>query len=148
WRARVKDHVVICGYGTKGRNAARALLLQGTPKERIVVLDPDPAAVADATAAGLVAVRGSSSRLTDLRSALIDRASVVIVALARDDAAILTTLTVRRAAPHVTVVAAAREAANGELLRQSGATSVIVSSETAGRLLGIAAESPETVDVV
>jgi voltage-gated potassium channel len=148
WKARVKDHVIVCGYGTKGRNAARALLLQGRPADRIVVIDADPSAVADATAAGMVAIAGSATRPDVLRSALIDRASVVIVALNRDDAAILTTLTVRRLAPSVTVVAAAREAAHGELLRQSGATSVIVSSETAGRLLGLAADTPQTVDVV
>jgi voltage-gated potassium channel len=45
-------------------------------------------------------------------------------------------------------VATASEAENGTLLRQSGATSVIVTSETAGRLLGMAADSPDTVDVV
>jgi len=148
WRARVKDHVVICGYGTKGRNAARALLLKGHPKDRIVVIDPDPAAAADATAAGLVAVVGSATRPEVLTSALAERAAVVIVALDRDDATILATLNARRVSPAVTVVASVREAANGELLRQSGATSVIVSSETAGRLLGLAADSPETVDVV
>jgi voltage-gated potassium channel len=48
----------------------------------------------------------------------------------------------------VTVVATAREAENAGLLRQSGASSVIVTSETAGRLLGLAAESPDTVDVL
>jgi len=148
WRARVQDHVIICGYGTKGRNAARALLLKGHRKDHIVVIDPDPSAAADATAAGLIAVVGRATRPEVLESALAARASVVIVALDRDDAAILTTLNVRRVAPAVTVVASVREASNGELLRQSGATSVIVSSETAGRLLGLAADSPETVDVV
>jgi voltage-gated potassium channel len=46
------------------------------------------------------------------------------------------------------VVATVREAENGDLLRQSGASSVIVTSETAGRLLGLAADSPDTVDVL
>jgi voltage-gated potassium channel len=46
------------------------------------------------------------------------------------------------------VVATAREADNAELLEQSGATSVIVSSETAGRLLGLATDSPEMVGVI
>jgi voltage-gated potassium channel len=75
-------------------------------------------------------------------------ASVVIVALGADDTAVLATLTVRRIAPHVMVIAAAREADNAELLRQSGAASVIVSSETTGRLLGPATTSPVSVEVV
>jgi voltage-gated potassium channel len=148
WRSRVKDHVVVIGYGTKGRNAVRALLLQGHPREAVLVVDADPAAVAEATAAGLVAVQGPATSREVLRQALIDRAKVVIVAVGRDDTAVLTTLAVRRLSSHVTVVAAAREADNAELLEQSGATSVIVSSETAGRLLGLATDSPETVGVI
>lgn len=148
WRSRLKDHVVICGYGTKGRNAARALLLKGHSREAIVVVDQDPQAISDATAAGFFAVAGPATRQEVLKEALVDRARVVIVALGRDDTAVLVTLTARRLAPNVTVVATAREAENAELLEQSGATSVIVSSETAGRLLGLATDSPDTVAVV
>lgn len=148
WRSRLNDHVVICGYGTKGRNAARALLLKGHPRDEIVVVDANPAAVADATAAGFFAVVGPATSQAVLQEAMVDRARVVIVALGRDDTAVLVTLTARRLAPHVTVVATAREAENAELLKQSGASSVIVSSETAGRLLGLASDSPDTVAVV
>lgn len=147
WRKRVIDHVVICGYGTKGRNAARALRLQGQPADRIVIVEVDPQVAAEATAAGHVTIVGSATRAPVLRSAFVERARVVIVALDRDDTAILVTLRARRLAPQVTVVATARDAENGDLLRQSGAESVIVSAETAGRLLGLAAESPATVDV-
>ena len=70
------------------------------------------------------------------------------MALGRDDTAILATLTIRRLVPDIEVIATAREAQNAELLEQSGARSVIVSSETAGRLLGLATNSRETVAVV
>jgi len=148
WRSRMKNHVVVLGYGTKGRNAARALLLKGYAPESIVVVDASAQALSAATTAGFVAVAGPATSQRVLEEALCDRASVVIVALGRDDTAVLTTLAVRRLAPHVTIVAAAREAENAELLEQSGATSVIVSSETAGRLLGLATDSPQTVGVV
>jgi voltage-gated potassium channel len=148
WRKRMKDHVVVLGYGTKGRNAARALVEQGTPPSSIVVVDRVPEVVADAARAGFTGVRGAATDEHALRQALIDRARVAIVALGRDDTAILATLTIRRLAPGVEVIATAREAQNAELLEQSGARSVIVSSETAGRLLGLATNSPETVEVV
>ena len=60
----------------------------------------------------------------------------------------LTTLTVRQLAPGITVVAAVREEENADLVRQSGADSVITSSDAAGRLLGLATDSPRTVSVV
>jgi voltage-gated potassium channel len=148
WRSRVKDHVVVCGYGAKGRNAVRALLLKGHPKEQVVVIDVDRRALAEAAESGFVTVAGPATRADVLAEALVERASTVIVALDRDDTSVLVTLAARRLAPRVQVVATAREAENATLLRQSGAASVIVTSETAGRLLGIAADSPGTVDVV
>ncbi|NHC14705.1 potassium channel family protein [Motilibacter sp. E257] len=148
WRSRVKSHVLVLGFGTKGRNAVRALLLQGYPASRIVVVDADIRAVEAAVDQGLVAVAGPATNEATLREALIERASTVIVALGRDDSAILATLTARRANPKARVVAAARQSENAELLEQSGATSVIVTSETTGRLLGLAADSPAAVAVV
>ena len=46
------------------------------------------------------------------------------------------------------IVASVRERENEHLLRQSGADSVVVSSETAGRLLGMATSTPSVVDMV
>lgn len=148
WRKRVRDHIVVLGYGTKGRNAVRALVLKGTPADQIVVVDARSVAVSAATESGHVAVQGNVTDETVLRRALVERAASVIIAVDRDDTAILATLTIRRCNPSATVVAAAREAQNADLLRQSGATSVIVSSETTGRLLGLAPTSPESVEVV
>jgi voltage-gated potassium channel len=148
WRSQVKDHVVVCGYGTKGRSAIRALLERGHRREQIVVVDQSGDAVADATAAGLFAVHGSTTSDEVLREAMVDRASTVIVAVNRDDTAALTTLTVRQLARKVMVVAAIREQENADLLRQSGADSVITSSDATGRLLGLATDSPRTVHVI
>lgn len=148
WRARMAGHTVVLGYGTKGRNAVRALLLRGVRKDRIVVVDDDHHAARDASSDGLVVVTGAATRRDVLEEALISRADVVIVALDRDDTAILATLTVRRLAPDARIIAATRESQNAELLQQSGADSVVVSSETAGRLLGLAADSPDAVEVV
>ena len=148
WRAAMTDHVIVLGYGTKGRNAVRALLLRDHPADRIVVVDVDPRAAAQAAADGYAVVTGDATRTDTLREAQVERAATAIVAVDRDDTAVLATLTIRRLSPSTTVVASAREAENAELLQQSGATSVVVSSETTGRLLGLATDSPEAVLVV
>ncbi len=66
----------------------------------------------------------------------------------RDDTAVLVTLTARELAPNIRIVASVRESENVHLLRQSGANSVIVSAETAGRLLGAATTTPAVVEVI
>ena len=144
WRSSLRDHTVVVGYGTKGRSAVRALIDDGADPAQIVVVDNDPDHIADASDDGLAAVVGDGTRADVLRRADVEHAVRVIVAVPRDDAAVLVTLTVRRHNARAYVVAAVRESENAPLLRDGGANGVVVSSEAAGRLLGVAAASPST----
>jgi voltage-gated potassium channel len=148
WRSRVRQHVVVCGYGTKGRSAIRALTATGTPPEQIVVVDPDSAAVEEATASGLTGIVGDAGRTEVLARAAVQRARAVIVAANRDDAAVLITLTVRQLNAAVPITTSVREEENAQLLRQSGANTVITTSATSGRLMGLSTGSPRVVSVV
>ncbi len=142
WRSKVAGHTIVVGYGTKGRSAIRTLTESGTGRESIVVVDLLPEAVAEANAAGLVAVTGDATRQDVLSRAEVGSASQVVVAVSRDDAAVLITLTARQLNPSGTIVAAVREEENRDLLRLSGADQVVVSSGAAGQLLAISAVSP------
>ncbi|HET9771668.1 MAG TPA: potassium channel family protein [Acidimicrobiia bacterium] len=149
WRRRVRDHIIVAGYGTKGRGAVETLLANGsvTP-DRVVAIDTSEAAVAEAQAAGFTAILGDATRTVVLNQARVEVARAVIVTAHRDDTATLVTLTARELNPGATIAAAVREAENAHLLSQSGATTVVVSSEAAGRLLGLSTESPRAVSVL
>ncbi|MFI5912948.1 potassium channel family protein [Dactylosporangium sp. NPDC051541] len=149
WRKRVKNHVIVCGYGTKGRAAVSTLLENGFDKTNVIVVESDRAALRQATSDGLVAVEGSATRSSILVEARVQEAKAVIIATDSDDASVLVTLTVRQlTAGKVSIIAAVREAENAPLLRQSGAHHVIVSSATAGRLLGLSTTAPPLIEVV
>ena len=148
WRSRVRQHVIVCGYGTKGRSAIRALRANGTTDDRIVVVDPSPQAIHQANSAGLTGIVGDAGRVEVLTRASVQRARAVIVAANRDDAAVLITLTVRQLNPSVPITTSVREEENASLLRHSGADIVITTSATAGRLLGVSTDSPRVVSVV
>ncbi len=148
WRQRLRDHTVVIGYGTKGRAAVDALTGDGVPPGEIVVVDTDQAVLEKASHAGLVTVQGSGSKADVLRLAGAQRAAAIIVAANRDDTAVLVTLTAREVAPKAKIVAAVRESEYTHLLEQSGADSVVVSSATAGRLLGVATSTPNVVDMI
>ncbi len=143
WRKRMRNHVVVIGYGTKGRSAVNTLRRHGEPPDKIVVIDHHASSVADANFDGLAAFQGDATRRELLRRAEISKAKQVIICLDRDDSAILTTLTVRQLNPTAGVTVSVREHENVPLVRQSGASSVITSSETVGRLLGLSAVGPE-----
>ena len=148
WRQRMRNHVVVVGYGTKGRSAVDSLLVTNTNPAQIVVIDNRPGVVAEANLRGLAAIEGDSTRREVLRRAEIIKAREVIITLDRDDSAILVTLTVRQLNPSAHVVVAVREEDNASLVRQSGANAVITSSEAVGRLLGLSAVSPHLGTVI
>ncbi len=142
WRRNMDQPVVVIGYGTKGRSAANTLVGNGVDRGAIVVVDPSSVALDDAHADGLAVVTGDATRREVLRRAGVERASQVVVTTARDDTAVLATLTVRQLNPEVNIVAAVRERDNVPLVQQSGANSVVTSSDAVGRLLGLSSVSP------
>jgi voltage-gated potassium channel len=148
WRKHVQDHVVICGFGVKGRTAFDSLCEQGEPMDRVVVIDPYEESLAVAARLGCVGIHGDASQNELLRAAQIERARVVIVTPSRDDAAVLITLSVRNLNPTVRIVAAARELENAPLIRNSGADVVLTTSGATGRMMGLAANAPHYVQVV
>lgn len=149
WRRKLKDHVIVCGYGTKGRAAISALLETGYDKSRIVIVENREAALRQAQANGLVAIEGNATRSSVLLEADVKNCKSVIIATDSDEASVLISLTVRQlTAGQVRIIASVREQENAALLKQSGAHHVIVSSSTAGRLLGLTTTTPPLIDVV
>ncbi len=148
WRKHMEQHIVVIGYGTKGRSAVDTLVNNGADKESIVIVDPSSVALGEAHANGLAVVTGDASRREVLRRAGVERARQVIITTPRDDTTVLATLTVRQLNPQAYIVAAVREQDNVPLVRQSGADAVVTSSDAVGRLVGMSAISPPLAAVL
>jgi voltage-gated potassium channel len=142
WRQRMAGHTVVVGYGTKGRSALTTLREAGIPATDIVVVDLDRHVISQVNQAGLAGVTGDATRREVLAGAEVGTASRLIIAVGRDDTAVLITLTARQLCDNLAITASVREAENEPLLRQSGADHVVVSSDAAGRLLGLATVEP------
>jgi voltage-gated potassium channel len=147
WQEGLSDHVVICGFGVKGRSALSYLRGNGY-EGQVVVIDTDTEALEAANAMGCAGVIGTSSDREVLAAACIEKAKRVIIATRDDDVAVLTTLRVRELNPRATIIASCREEENVDLLDSSGADEVVVSSASAGRILGMAAEAPAAARVI
>lgn len=148
WRRTVSNHYVICGYGTKGRSAAASLLSKGIGHDEIVIVEADAIAADEANRDGHVVVMGDCTRESVLRRAEVHAAAGVIVAVDRDDTAVLATLTVRLLNSDARVVAAAKEEENSRILKRGGASVVVTSDEATGRLLGLAMDSPHQAEMI
>jgi len=148
WRKRVQNHTIVIGYGTKGKSAVAAMLGHDVAEGKIVVVDINKTYLDHAAAAGLVTVHGDATKSDVMRLAGAEQASSIIVATSRDDTQVLVTLTARELAPNAKIVATIREAENHHLVKHSGADSVVISEETAGRLLGLATTTPSVVEMI
>ena len=144
----MSDHIVVVGYGTKGRSAVETLVGNGISKDAIVIVDPGSTAAEDAQIDGVAVVTGDATRREVLRRAGVERAAQVIITTDRDDTNVLAALTVRQLNPKAWIVAAVREQENVPLMQQSGADSVITSSDAVGRLLGLSSLSPMLGSVI
>ena len=74
WRKHMGSHVVVIGYGTKGRAAVDTLVNNGLDRESIVVVDPGAEALQEAHADGLAVVTGDATRREVLRRAGVSEA--------------------------------------------------------------------------
>jgi voltage-gated potassium channel len=148
WRKHMEQHIVVIGYGTKGRSAVDTLVKNGVDKETVVVVDPSSVALGEAHADGFAVVTGDASRREVLRRAGVENAQQVIITTPRDDTTVLATLTVRQLNPQAYIVAAVREQDNVPLVRQSGADAVVTSSDAVGRLVGLSSISPPLASVL
>src|SRR3954462_10222798 len=85
WRRKLKDHVIVCGYGTKGRAAVTALLETGYDKSRIIIVENREAALRQANANGLVVIEGNATRASVLNEADVKNCKSVIIATDSDE---------------------------------------------------------------
>ncbi|WP_182526611.1 potassium channel family protein [Nocardioides dongkuii] len=148
WRRKMGQHVVVVGYGTKGSSAVKTLVTNGLDLENVVVVDPKGSAMQEAHADGLAVVTGDATRRDVLRRAGVETAEQVIITTDSDAANVLATLTVRQLNPDAYIVSSVREQENAPLMKQSGANSVITSSDAVGRLLGLSSLSPSLGSVM
>lgn len=144
----LERHCILCGFGATGRAALDELLLQGRPKEQIVVLELDEEALKEAAGTGVVVVHGDATREAVLKSVAIERAAHAIVCPGRDDTAVLIALTVHHLNPNAQVIAMCKEAENARLLQRSGASVIVSPSVAAGNMLAAATRRTHLVETM
>lgn len=147
-QARMRDHVVVCGFGNGGESAAHELVTRGTRPDCIVVIDRDEAALHRAAECGYVGLRGDVTREVVLNEARVTEARAVVISLDEDATTVLAVLTVRSMAPRVRILARVQEEENDKLVRQSGANVTLQSARLGGVLLANALEGPAVLDYV
>jgi voltage-gated potassium channel len=139
---KLRDHVLIAGFGVSNDKALEELLRRGTPPKRIVVIDDDREALDRAAECGVAVLHGDAARDETLQAAHVERASALLVSTGRDDSNILVVLTARKLSPVVKISVTIRETDNEDIAKQAGADTVINPVSFSGLLLASSLEGP------
>ncbi len=147
-RDRLRDHVIVCGFGETGRVAARESVSKGARPEDIVVIDISDRCVSDAAQMGYIGLHGDPTHESILLDAGVKNARAVIVCMGRDDSSVLAVLTIRNLNQRVRIVSVVSVDENVKLLRSAGANVTVMPSQAGGYLLAEAVGNNYLTDYV
>jgi len=139
--ASMSEHVIVCGYGRLGRALAAELDRSSVP---LVVIDPDPAAMA--RAGERPAILASAEEEGVLERAGIARAHAIVAATGSEAVNVFVALAARDANPEIAIHARAETEAGVRRLRRAGATQVVSPHHLGGLRLAQAILRPAVVD--
>jgi voltage-gated potassium channel len=126
----LSDHVIVCGFGKMGFQAAWELKKAGIP---FVIVEQDETKGRSPRFAGELILYGNAMDELMMEKAGIRRARGLITALTTDADNVLVTLTVKQMRPDLPVVARSAKLGTERQLRAAGATHIVSPYEIGGR---------------
>lgn len=120
---KLKDHVIICGYGRIG-----VMLAQGLAAGRaaFVIVEQDEERVARARELGYLCIQADATEEATLQVAGVARARALATVLPLDAANVFITLSARAMNPALEIIARGEAPSTENKLRQAGANQVVL----------------------
>lgn len=143
--AKLKGHIILCGYGRVGREVARVFESEATP---FVIVDLAREAATKAVDDGYLCLQGNATRDEVLDEAGIHRARGMVTALSSDADNLYITLSAKGMCPDLFVVARASAEESEAKLKRAGADRTILPYRIGGRRMAMLTLCPLVVDFV
>jgi Trk K+ transport system NAD-binding subunit len=120
---KLRDHVIICGFGRIGVRLAEDLAVGGA---RFVIVDRGEAAIAEARDLGYLCWLGDATDEAALKAVGVERARVLATVLPGDALNVFITLSARSLNPTLQIIARGEEPSTERKLIQAGADQVVL----------------------
>lgn len=143
---RLKNHVIVFGYGHLGKYVAQKLDDIGFD---YVVLTRDPSTYHNLAGKNIYAVLEIETHpIEALKQAGIDKASTVVVAHNEDPSNMMAILSTRKLRPDIRIISVVQNEDLIETAKNAGADMIIPASVTVGHMLALSAVTKDLVGVV
>ena len=145
--ASLKNHVILCGYGRNGHQAAMILRAHEVP---FVVIEKNEHLMKKMEAEGekILHLEGDSTDDDLLRLAGVERARALITTLPVDAQNVFIILSARELNPTMKIISRASEASSVPKMKKAGATNVIMPDRIGGTHMATLVSKPEVVEFI
>ncbi len=141
----LSDHVIICGYGRNGKQAANKL---ATHQRDFVVIEKDEQVVQKYQNDATLFVTGNANEDEVLAAAGINRASCLISALPNDSDNVFVVLSARQISPDIRIISRASQETTYSKLKLAGANNVILPDRIGGDHMASLVVVPDLLEFV
>lgn len=145
--SNLRDHVIICGYGRNGHQAAKILRIHEIP---FVVIEKDEHLMKKMIAEGekILHLEGDGTDDELLQLAGVQRARALITTLPVDAQNVFIILSARALNPTMNIISRASEASSVPKMKKAGATNVIMPDRIGGTHMATLVSKPEVVEFI
>ena len=143
---RLSGHVIICGYGRNGKQAALELIEHKVP---ILIIEKNPDLVQTLRETpGMLYIEGDAGNEEILEQASIKTAKALISTLPVDADNLFVVLTAREFNPDLTIISRASLDRSDVKLKRAGATNVIMPDKIGGKRMAKLVAQPDIVEFI
>jgi len=121
---KMKNHVIVCGYGRNGYRACEELRNSG--KEFVVIENDDDILSTIPDDSSFHVIAGDATQDETLKSARIDHAKFIITTLPKDADNVFITLTAREMNPSIQIISRASDLNSERKMMIAGASKVVM----------------------
>ncbi|MDQ6813782.1 MAG: potassium channel protein [Bacteroidota bacterium] len=143
----LENHVILCGYGRNGKQAAETLFQH---KEQFVVIEINTERIEQDNLQGrkLLYVKGDATEDETLIRAGIKKAKALITALPEDADNVFIVLTARTVNNSIQIISRASHANSAPKLKKAGADNVILPDKIGGTHMATLVTKPDVIEFI
>ncbi len=143
--ADLDGHVIICGFGRNGREAARTLQENG---KQFVVIEKIPFKQDGDNIEVPFLLQEDATQDAILKQAGIDKAAALVTTLPEDADNVFVVLTARELNPHMKIISRASQSSSVRKLKTAGANNVVMPDKLGGVHMATMVISPDIKEFV
>ena len=142
-KGKMENHVIICGFGRNGQQAAREL---DAHEQKYLIIDQSHDLIMKYMDSRAQIIEGDATQDEVLKKAFVEKAKALITTLPLDADNLYVTLTARSLNPNIKIISRASDESSEKKLKMAGANSTVMPETVGGTHMATLVAKPDIVE--